>query len=56
MGDTSQCDLRTNLLSGLQDAVRRLEGLEDVGLIQFEVEDVMRHPIIADILARYAAG
>lgn len=53
VGDTSQCDLKATLKSGLLDAANRLNGLSEVGIIRFTDSDIIRHPIIADILARY---
>lgn len=54
-GDTAQCDLHPDMRekNGLIDAVYRLQGLEDVGMIEFTPEDVVRHAVIPSILDRY---
>lgn len=51
-GDTTQCDLE-HRDSGLIDAVNRFQDVEDIGIIQFQPSDVVRHPIIPQILERY---
>jgi len=52
-GDMSQTDLPRNQLSGLRDAVQRLEGVEGIGLLRFSQKDVVRHPLAARIIAAY---
>lgn len=52
-GDPSQTDLQTKKLSGLSHAVRLLKGIEDIGVVQFENIDVVRHPLVQHILERY---
>lgn len=39
--------------SGLMDAVNRLEGMDGVAVSKLEASDIVRHPMIAEILARY---
>jgi len=55
IGDTKQCDRGPEFgyEDGLSDAVRRLRNLKNVGVINFGREDIMRHPIIPEILGRY---
>ena len=37
-------------MSGLQDIATRLDTLEDVAVIRFTNEDVVRHPLVSSIL------
>lgn len=53
IGDSKQVDLQSNIQSGLMDAVRKLQGLPSVGIVEFQRSDIQRHPILADVLARY---
>ena len=50
-GDTDQQDIHG--LSGLQDAQRRLDKLNRVGMCEFTEEDVVRSGLVKDILLRY---
>ena len=52
-GDLSQIDLPAGAAPGLQTAVGILEDLADVAVVRFRPEDVMRHPLVADILRAY---
>tara|TARA_Y100000310_G_scaffold322635_1_gene381876 strand:- start:1011 stop:1235 length:225 start_codon:yes stop_codon:yes gene_type:complete len=51
MGDINQADRKG--ISGLADAVRRLESLEAVGLAEFTDKDIVRHSLIGQILEHY---
>ncbi|MEN3747091.1 PhoH family protein [Sphingomonas sp. HF-S3] len=53
-GDPNQTDLPggTNA-SGLNDAVRRLEGVEGINVSRFTAGDVVRHPIVGRIVEAY---
>ncbi len=50
-GDLMQSDIRQ--ANGLDDAIRRFTGLRRVGFSQFDLSDVVRHPIVAELLDRY---
>ena len=50
-GDLMQSDLRK--ANGLDDAIKRFTGLKRVGFSQFDLSDVVRHPIVAELLNRY---
>ena len=50
-GDLMQSDIRAT--NGLDDSVKRFTGLSRVGFSQFDLEDVVRHPIVGELLARY---
>jgi phosphate starvation-inducible protein PhoH and related proteins len=52
-GDPNQTDLPANQLSGLNDAVSKLEGIEGISMIRFGVGDVVRHPIVGRIVEAY---
>jgi phosphate starvation-inducible PhoH-like protein len=52
-GDPSQVDLPTGQTSGLSEAVKLLAGIEGVGHIAFTHEDVIRHELVARIVAAY---
>jgi phosphate starvation-inducible PhoH-like protein len=58
-GDPSQVDLPTGQASGLAEATRLLAGVEGIGHVTFTAEDVIRHELVARIVAAYdkaAAG
>lgn len=48
-GDPDQSDLLTGM-SGLGEAAERLQALDKVSVIQFQKEDVVRHPLVADMI------
>lgn len=53
-GDPRQVDIPGgDRMSGLADAVERLEGVEGIGVIRFTVADVVRHPIVGRIVEAY---
>ena len=52
-GDPKQVDLPGEGMSGLADAVSRLEGIEDIAVIRFGRGDVVRHPIVGRIVEAY---
>jgi phosphate starvation-inducible PhoH-like protein len=51
-GDISQTDLPRGS-SGLQDAMRRLRGMEGVGMVEFRSEDVQRSSLVQRIVQAY---
>lgn len=52
-GDPTQNDLERGRTSGLMDAVRRLRGFEGVGVIEFTGKDIVRHPLVAQVVKAY---
>jgi phosphate starvation-inducible PhoH-like protein len=52
-GDPTQVDLPTGQTSGLADAVRLLEGVEGIAVVNFTAADVVRHELVARIVAAY---
>jgi len=53
-GDPTQVDLPRGETSGLAEAVRLLNNIKGVGIVQFTSEDVVRHPLVAKIIEAYA--
>jgi phosphate starvation-inducible PhoH-like protein len=52
-GDPSQVDLPRGQTSGLAEAVRLLADVEGIGCVAFTHEDVIRHELVAKIVAAY---
>ncbi len=52
-GDPSQIDLPNGQTSGLAEATRLLDGVEGVAQVKFTAEDVIRHELVARIVAAY---
>ena len=50
-GDLMQSDIRKE--NGLEDSIKRFTGIRRVGFSQFDLSDVVRHPIVAELLDRY---
>jgi len=50
-GDPKQTDIRGK--NGLVDAVERLQGVNNLGIVEFTEEDILRNPIVIDIEKRY---
>ena len=55
-GDRSQVDLPRGVPSGLAAAERILKGVEGIGFSYFTGADVVRHPLVARIIAAYERG
>lgn len=53
-GDPSQSDLPGGRAEGLNEALAILEGVEGVGVTRFSDRDVVRHPLVARIVAAYS--
>jgi phosphate starvation-inducible PhoH-like protein len=52
-GDPSQVDLPPGQTPGLAEATRLLRNVEGIGLTVFTAEDVIRHELVARIVAAY---
>ncbi len=52
-GDVTQIDLPKGMLSGLRHAVQVLDGVKGIGFIHFDARDVVRHPMVREILYAY---
>ncbi|NBB79081.1 MAG: AAA family ATPase [Verrucomicrobia bacterium] len=53
-GDITQIDLPRAKQSGLKEATRILEDIEPIRLFYFDGQDVVRHPLVQDIINAYA--
>jgi phosphate starvation-inducible PhoH-like protein len=53
-GDLEQSDkFKDKTKSGLYDAKQKLGGIKGIGVFEFGNEDIVRNPIISEILAKY---
>ena len=52
-GDPSQIDVPKNQQSGLQEAMKILRNVEEIGFIHLNESDVVRHPIVKKIILAY---
>jgi len=53
-GDPKQIDIPGgDRMSGLADAVGRLEGVQGIAITRFTTADVVRHPIVGRIVEAY---
>jgi phosphate starvation-inducible protein PhoH and related proteins len=50
-GDPEQTDISG--INGITDAVERLKGVKNLGIVKFGKEDIIRHPIVAEIEEKY---
>lgn len=53
-GDQTQIDLPGGIKSGLIDAIHKLKKIKKVAVIEFDAQDVVRHPLVAEIIKAYA--
>ncbi|MGO2628538.1 MAG: PhoH family protein [Enterococcus italicus] len=52
-GDASQIDLPRGVTSGLIHAQQTLQGIKQIDFVHFDAEDVVRHPVVAEIIRAY---
>jgi len=52
-GDTSQVDLPPNQMSGLDDALEKLRGIKNIGSVELERGDIVRHRLVQNIVDAY---
>ena len=52
-GDLGKSALRRNTDNGLEDSIKRFTGVYGVGFSRFDLRDIVRHPIVAELLDRY---
>jgi phosphate starvation-inducible PhoH-like protein len=52
-GDPTQVDLPAGVTSGLRDALDTVEGVAGIRVVRFDNRDVVRHPLVARIVAAY---
>ncbi|MBL9092297.1 MAG: PhoH family protein [Planctomycetaceae bacterium] len=55
-GDMTQVDLPSHTQSGLIDAMRRLNGIEGLGVITLSGADIVRHRLVQEIVRAYDEG
>jgi phosphate starvation-inducible PhoH-like protein len=55
-GDPSQVDLPRGQTSGLAEAIRLLANVEGIAQVAFSAADVVRHELVARIVAAYDAA
>ncbi|XJS11743.1 PhoH family protein [Aerococcaceae bacterium WGS1372] len=53
-GDQTQIDLPKGVKSGLIDAEQKLNKIKKIKFIKFDEFDVVRHPVVADIIRAYS--
>lgn len=54
-GDSSQIDLPGKVKSGLIDAKEKLSAVKAIDFVYFTAKDVVRHPVVAEIIKAYGA-
>ena len=52
-GDISQIDLPRNVKSGLIDAIEKLQHIKQIDFVYLTAKDVVRHPVVAEIIQAY---
>ncbi len=53
-GDRTQVDLKPKQSSGLDESARVLRGVQGIGFVELDEQDVIRHPIVKEIIKAYA--
>lgn len=53
-GDITQIDLPGDKRSGLKEAMKILSGIDDIAFCKFTEKDVVRHPLVQQIIKAYA--
>ena len=52
-GDITQIDLPHSVPSGLKHALTVLNGIDDIGIVRFGNQDIVRHPLVQAIVEAY---
>jgi len=52
-GDVTQVDLPQNTRSGLIHSTRTLNDIEGIGMVNFDAADVIRHPLVSEVIKAY---
>jgi len=55
-GDITQIDLPGGATSGLLEAPRRFGGIPEIGIVELNETDVVRHPLVSRIIRAYAGN
>ncbi len=53
-GDMTQIDLPPSQKSGLRDAIDRFKGIDGIRIIEFNEKDIVRHPLVKQIVNAYS--
>jgi phosphate starvation-inducible PhoH-like protein len=52
-GDITQVDLPPHISCGLTDAMRRLAGIDRLGIVEMTGRDIVRHRLVREIVRAY---
>ena len=52
-GDITQIDLPSDKVSGLKDAIRVVDGIDDIAICHLTAKDVVRHKLVQKIITAY---
>ncbi|MDR2885233.1 MAG: PhoH family protein [Rikenellaceae bacterium] len=52
-GDVTQIDLPRRSDSGLVPTLKMLQGIEGIGIVEFDKRDIIRHPLVKHIVAAF---
>lgn len=52
-GDITQIDLPKGSKSGLKEAIDRLNNIQGIGIVHFDRADVIRHPLVSEVIKAY---
>jgi phosphate starvation-inducible PhoH-like protein len=52
-GDASQIDLPIKQSSGLKEAIRILQDIKGIGMVELNEKDVVRHRLVRDVIEAY---
>jgi phosphate starvation-inducible PhoH-like protein len=52
-GDVTQIDLPKNQTSGLMNAVNLVRNIPEIGIVELDKSDVIRHPIVSKVINAY---
>ncbi len=52
-GDVTQIDLPNKRDSGLTTAIESLRGVQGIGIVEFDKRDIVRHPLVKQIVAAF---
>jgi phosphate starvation-inducible PhoH-like protein len=54
-GDVTQIDLPLGKTSGLVEALKVIDGIDDIAVVHFDDRDVVRHQLVQQIVRAYEA-
>lgn len=52
-GDINQTDLERSSMSGFREAQQLLQNIDGIGFVHLDINDIVRHKLIKDIIIRY---